>query len=194
MMVAKTSYKIAYCCLFIACAAFFLFLNHSNAQTQVINNPVASSPAIKTPPPIEGFIPKNIRKPQVLSEADIIIESASGDSHNYRVELAVTAQEQTIGMMYREDIPENTGMLFLFNKAAERNFWMKDTVVPLDIIFIQKNGIIGHIHQMAEPETLDHISSKGKAIAVLELAGGSAELAEINVGDRVLYADFFNVE
>lgn len=189
-----TSYKITYCCLFIACAAFFLFLNHSNAQTQVINNPVASSPSIKIPPPIEGFIPKYSRKPQVLSDVDIIIESTNGVSHNYRVELAVTAQEQTIGMMYREYIPENTGMLFLFNNAAERNFWMKDTLVPLDIIFIQKNGLISHIHPMAEPETLDHISSKGEAVAVLELGGGAAELARISVGDRVLYANFFNVE
>ncbi len=146
--------------------------------------------AVKIPPLIEGLAPLEEKRPQSLDKIDIAILTANGTIHKYRVEKAITLPEISIGMMFRDHIDENTGMLFVFNEEAERNFWMKNTLIPLDILFIRGDGIITHIHHMAKEKSLDRISSNGKVMAVLEIAGGEAEILGINVGDRILYKDF----
>ncbi len=149
-----------------------------------------SEVVIKIPPPIEGVKLPQERKPQSLKTTQIAILTSDGSRHKYTVELAVTPEQHRIGMMFRDYIEENTGMLFVFKDEAERNFWMKNTFIPLDLIFIRKDGVITHIHPMAEEESLKPISSNGRVMAVLEIAGGEAEILGINVGDRILYKDF----
>ncbi len=146
--------------------------------------------SVKMPPPIDVPMPYGDGKPQELAKADIAIKTKAGKIHKYRVEIAVTGEQIRIGMMFRKYIEENTGMLFAFKGEAERNFWMKNTLIPLDLLFIKSDGTISHIHHMAEEESLKPISSNGKVSAVLEIAGGEAEILGINVGDHVLYKDF----
>ena len=192
---AKRNYVIIVSCfiLFSGVLLFSIF-EYVGAQPAVEKPIEIENSVVKIPPPIEGLIPKEHRKAQRLNKEDISILSANGVMHKFTVELAISPLEQRIGMMYREYITENTGMLFLFDKDSMRKFWMKNTLIPLDIIFIRSDGVIHHIHRMAEPNTLKRISSEGEVMAVLEIAGGASELAGINVGDRVLYKVFIVAE
>ncbi len=131
--------------------------------------------------------------PQKLSSENIIIQTKTGKAINLNVEIAKKSHELRKGMMFRTEIAPMTGMLFLFSDDRVRSFWMKNTLVPLDMLFIRNDGIIDHIHINAEPESLEPIKSKATVRAVLELAGGESKKLGINVGDRILHT-FFNTE
>lgn len=103
----------------------------------------------------------------------------------YRVEVAATPQQQATGMMFRRTMPPFTGMLFPTDPPREASFWMRNTLIPLDLVFIGPNRRIIRIHPRARPLSDDPIPSGGPVIAVLELAGGEAARAGLNVGDRV---------
>jgi len=180
-------------CLSLFSIFIFIISGYVSAQALKDNkNNIAPDKVstIKIPPPIEGNTPSSAKSAQNLKKIDIAIQSANGEIHKYNVELAITLEQQRIGMMFREYIDENTGMLFSFENESERSFWMKDTLIPLDILFIRKDGVITHIHHMAEENSTNRINSNGKVIAVLEIAGGEAEILGINIGDRILYKDF----
>ncbi len=167
----------------------FLFLNTIHVHA----TPDNTAPTVKIPPPIEGLIPpQDEYYRQILEKAEITILTAGSERHNFTVELARTAQEQAKGLMHRDKIEKNTGMLFLYTDKKERNFWMKNTLVPLDILFIRRDGVVHHIHPMATPKSLDIIKSNGEVFAALEIGGGEAEKLNINIGDRVLYDVFLN--
>lgn len=129
--------------------------------------------------------------PQSLEQQALSIRLWDGGKEiPLEVEVAKTPQEQATGLMFRREIPRNTGMLFLFDDEKHRHFWMKNVAVPLDMIFIESNGIIHHIHPMAIPLDETPIASNGKVMAVLELGGGEAENLGINVGDTVIHPAF----
>lgn len=111
----------------------------------------------------------------------------------FTVELAQTPQELARGLMHRQSMPHDHGMLFLFEDEEERGFWMKNTYIPLDMIFIRKDGTIHHIHENAIPHDLTTIRSRGPVMAVLEVNGGVMELHGIQPGDRVFHAAFQNM-
>jgi len=127
--------------------------------------------------------------PQRLATSELAIVTGSGKRHDFSVEVARTAEEQAIGMMFRQAVPEDTGMLFLFPSPRPASFWMRNTYVPLDLIFIRKDGRIESILPNARPESLDLLQSNGPVIAVLELAGGLSERLGLSAGDRVLHKD-----
>lgn len=105
--------------------------------------------------------------------------------HSFRVEVAQTAQQQAHGLMYREKMGPDEGMLFPRTPPSPAAFWMKNTVLPLDIIFIGLDGKISNIVANAVPHSLDPRLSVGVAAAVLELNGGRAAELGIVPGDRV---------
>ncbi len=110
----------------------------------------------------------------------------SGDtSHNFRVEVAQSRIEQAQGLMYRAEMADDEGMLFPLAEPREASFWMRNTVIPLDIVFIGPDRRILNIEANAVPYSLDHRRSKGEAAAVLELNGGLAEELGIEPGDEV---------
>lgn len=123
---------------------------------------------------------------QLLPFEEIIIEKADGSNIALSAEIARTVEQKRIGLMNRDILPENTGMLFLFKAEKERHFWMKNTRIPLDLIFIKRDGTIFHIHDNAVPFSLERIPSRGPALAVLEIAGGEAERLGIGVSDKVI--------
>ena len=105
--------------------------------------------------------------------------------HVFSVELAVTDEERTRGLMYRREVPEFYGMLFDFKRDQDVAMWMKNTYVSLDMIFIQGDGRIRRIAENTETESEKIISSGGPVRAVLEVVAGTARKLGIEPGDRV---------
>lgn len=97
-----------------------------------------------------------------------------GKIHRFNVEVARTSEEQARGLMHRTSLPADGGMLFPFAKPKYASFWMKNTFIPLDIIFIRSDGSIDRIAENTIPESLEPVVSGGEVAAVLELAGGTA--------------------
>lgn len=110
-----------------------------------------------------------------------------GKAHRFRVEVARTDAEQAQGLMFRTEMGPNEGMLFPTERPQPRSFWMKNTVIPLDLIFVGSDGLITNIAANAVPYSLEPIPSAGAAIAVLELNGGRAAELGIRPGARVTW-------
>lgn len=127
-----------------------------------------------------------------LREVPLVIEGRGG-AHRFRVEVAATPRQQETGMMFRRDVPEGTGMLFPMRPARDISFWMKDTLVPLDIIFVGKDRRILNIAARARPLSRTPLPSAGPAAAVVELGGGEAARLGIGVGDLVRWGDGSNI-
>ena len=106
---------------------------------------------------------------------------------SFRVEVADTNRLKSIGLMYRSSMPEERGMLLLNEKPQRMNIWMKNTFIPLDIIYIDKDGHIVKIVENARTESTTLMPSGGKVKAVLELNAGQVRQQEIAIGDRVTY-------
>ena len=116
---------------------------------------------------------------------------ASGNSqHSFKVEIADTPAAQRKGLMHRDHLAKDRGMLFVFDKRRVRSFWMKNTNIALDMLFISKNGKIRHIHHDATPNSRKSISSRVPVRAVLEINGGLARQYGIEKGDIVHHATF----
>jgi len=121
---------------------------------------------------------------QGLKTVDVLVRAGSGRTHRFKAELAGTAAEQAVGMMYRTAVPKGTGMLFPRRPVERAAFWMRNTYVPLDIIYIAPGGVIESIHN-ALPLTEVPIPSRGPVEAVLEIGAGEAARLGIAVGDKV---------
>ncbi len=111
--------------------------------------------------------------------------SHDGKAHDFRVEVARTAEEQARGLMFRRAMGADEGMLFPFDPPRQASFWMKNTVIPLDIVFIGPDRRVLNISANAEPYSLDPRPSAGAVSAVLELNGGRAAQLGIAPGARV---------
>ncbi|HET6519140.1 MAG TPA: DUF192 domain-containing protein [Geminicoccaceae bacterium] len=125
-----------------------------------------------------------------LPESELRIVTEGGDRHRFQVEVARTPAEQSLGLMYRQSLAADRGMLFAYRVPRVISMWMKNTFIPLDMLFIGEDGRIGHIAADTTPLSEASISSEGPAIAVLEVPGGTAERLGIRVGDRVEHAIF----
>lgn len=108
----------------------------------------------------------------------------------FTVELAISEKDQEHGLMNRTHIPEGEGMLFLFDVPRPVHMWMKNTLVPLDMIFIDTHGVITEIAERTTPGSEKNIGTGDQVRAVLEVAGGTVEGHHIAVGDIVHYAAF----
>jgi hypothetical protein len=112
---------------------------------------------------------------------------SGGRTHDFAVEVAQTPEEQAQGLMFRRSLPPNGGMLFPFNPPRPASFWMKNTLIPLDMIFIGTDGRIESIAANTVPQSLKPSTSRGIVAAVLEIAGGRAAELGIKEGDRVVW-------
>lgn len=109
----------------------------------------------------------------------------------FEVEIARTEEDQNRGLMNRDSLPPGTGMLFIFDPPSKPIFWMKDTKIKLDMIYINEDGIVIHIHENAVPfdKTLIY-PPKIKSKAVLEIGGGLSKKLGISKGDKVIHTIF----
>ena len=133
------------------------------------------------------LLPAACRAENVDATRQVTIVSRDGKNHVFHVELALTPQQQAQGLMGRTEMAANAGMLFYFGKEDERSFWMKNTLIPLDMLFVAGDGRIIRIAQRAQPQSLEHITSMGPVVAVIELAGGESARLGIEPGARVLH-------
>ena len=115
---------------------------------------------------------------------------SSNGRHAFSVEVMRTDAERAKGLMFRRFLPADRGMLFDFKTEQPVMMWMKNTYIPLDMVFISRNGTVTHVAENAEPLSERIISSNGAAFAVLEINGGAAARLGIKQGDHVLNAMF----
>ena len=119
------------------------------------------------------------------------LEIASGDRrHVFMVEVARDDASRQRGLMYRRFMPADRGMLFDFRVEAPVSMWMQNTYIPLDMLFIRKDGVIHRIEAMTEPMSTRTINSGAPVLSVLEINGGLAGKLGIRAGDRVVHPLF----
>jgi uncharacterized protein len=118
------------------------------------------------------------------AEATLEIVDKTG-VHAFSVELATNDAERSRGLMFRKELPEGRGMLFIFDRDEPVSFWMHNTFISLDMIFIRKDGRILRIAESTDPMSDRLIPSGGPVRAVLEVIGGTAHKLGIEPGDRV---------
>jgi hypothetical protein len=121
---------------------------------------------------------------QASPQVPVLIH-AGGSTYKFTAEIADTGPEREQGLMFREHLDPNQGMLFLYPVAKPVAFWMKNTPLSLDLLFIAADGRILNVAAMAKPFDTSPISSQGPAIAVFEILGGSAAQLGIEAGDKV---------
>jgi hypothetical protein len=116
----------------------------------------------------------------------VTIDTETGPA-TFQAEVADTPAERARGLMFRECLGEDQGMLFLFPRSAQQSFWMRNTLIPLDMIFIRSDRRILGVVREAEPQTDTGRSVPGASQFVLELAGGTAEARGIESGQAVRF-------
>lgn len=124
----------------------------------------------------------------------IIIKTADGTEHNFTVELADTPMKVIQGLMFRKELDNDKGMLFIFPRSRERKFWMRNTYIPLDIIYVNSDGKIHHIHHKAVPFDETPLPSNGPVQFVLEIPAGQALERGIKSGDVIYHWIFGNAD
>lgn len=115
----------------------------------------------------------------------LVIHATENACYRFDIWLATVRDQQMRGLMFVRDLPEFTGMLFVYDRPGRRSMWMKNTYIPLDIVFIRDDGVVSSIVADAEPLNLTSLSSIEPVPYVLELGGGVAEKLGISAGDRV---------
>jgi uncharacterized membrane protein (UPF0127 family) len=156
------------------CAATLATLALIACNASAPSDAIAQRPAADTP----------TVSPAGLALVPLTVQS-DGKTHRFTVEVARTPQEQAQGLMFRTELAPDAGMIFPFPSLKPASFWMKNTVIPLDIIFVRADGSIESIAANTVPYSLDAVSSNGPVAAVLELAGGRAAELGIEPGDTV---------
>jgi hypothetical protein len=124
------------------------------------------------------------------AEADSLEIVTSTGRHPFQIEIANNDATRERGLMDRRYMAADHGMLFEFDREAPVAFWMKNTYIPLDMIFIAPSGVVTHIVANAEPLSERVIPSGGPCVAVLELNGGTAASIGLKVGDKVHHPFF----
>ena len=128
-------------------------------------------------------------QPRLPTERMVIV-TRDGRRHDFTVEMALTPEQQTVGLMFRTEVAPNEGMIFDWGAPRESSMWMRNTLVPLDMLFIAADGRIHRIAERTVPLSLTPVDSRGPVRATLELQGGITERMDIRVGDRVLHRMF----
>ncbi len=108
----------------------------------------------------------------------------------FTVEIADDQAERARGLMFVEELPRSAGMLFIYEAVGAPAFWMKNTLIPLDMLFIRPDGVVQHVHDSAVPGDLTPITGGEGVIAVLEINGGLAERLGIEPGAEIQHPAF----
>jgi uncharacterized protein len=137
--------------------------------------------------------PVNPTGPQPeLPKEKLVIITRDGVRHDFNVEMAMTPDQQTVGLMFRPTVPADGGMLFDWGAPRDSQMWMRNTIAPLDMVFINPDGSIRSIAENTVPESLAIVDSRGPVRATLELAAGTTARLNIRVGDKVQQRIFGN--
>lgn len=117
----------------------------------------------------------------------VVVETSTGARHPVTVEIARTEEERARGLMYRTSLPADSGMLFLFEESTVQRFWMRNTLLPLDMLFLDEAGVVVGIVERAEPLTDTPRGVDLPSRYVLEVNGGWCRAKGVRPGDRVRF-------
>lgn len=132
---------------------------------------------------------QQVQSPQAAVLESLKIVTASGE-HTFQVEVARTDEQRARGLMFRRFMPADRGMLFDFKSEQPVMMWMRNTYIPLDMIFIARDGRVINVAENTEPLSERTIASAAPALSVLELNGGAARKIGLKPGDRILHPLF----
>ena len=138
-----------------------------------------------------ALLPSALRAEEALTKIEPLTIATDGDATMFTVEIADTDMSRERGLMFRQRLPEDRGMLFDFGEPRPVSMWMKNTYISLDMLFIRADGTIAYIAENTVPKSLDTIGITEPVKAVLELAGGTAKKNDIHAGN-VVYHRIFN--
>lgn len=124
---------------------------------------------------------------EAMPVEEVRIQTAGGQEHSFMVELATNTAQRMRGLMHREDLADDAGMLFIYDDTREVSMWMRNTLISLDMLFIDEKGQIVRIAKRTTPLSEKTIRSGRPVKAVLEIKGGRSEMLGIRIGDRVLH-------
>ncbi|MCY7397253.1 MAG: DUF192 domain-containing protein [Sphingomonas bacterium] len=125
------------------------------------------------------------RSPAGLDQLPLTVTTTGGKAHRFTVEVARTAEQQAQGLMNRQSLAPDRGMIFPYAVPVAASFWMKNTLIPLDMIFVRADGTVARIEANTAPLSLDPVPAGEPVGAVLELAGGRAAELGITAGAKV---------
>lgn len=146
---------------------------------------LASAPGCspQPPPPTPG-----VSSLDTMFELDeLVIVGNDGSRHSFDVYLAISHEQRRRGLMFVRDLPERNGMLFVYDNADIHSMWMKNTYIPLDIVFARADGSVSSVISDAEPLSLRSLSAVEPVSYVLELNAGAARRHKIGAGSRLLW-------
>lgn len=153
---------------------------------------LAALPAVAASRQAPAQVPEPTGPQPELPRERLVIVTRDGVSHPFDVEMALTENQQTVGEMFRTKTTLGGGMLFDWGFPRPSQMWMRNTLVPLDMIFINPDGTIRTIAEDTVPRSLAVIDSGGPVRATLEVAAGTAAKQDIRVGDTVRQRIFGN--
>ena len=129
-----------------------------------------------------------LAQPVTFPKDMLTVETSAGARHRFNIELATSPQQIAQGLMYRRQMAPDAGMLFIFERPDPAVFWMKNTFIPLDMIFIGVDGRILNIAERTIPQSETPVPASGPTRAVLEVNGGTSARLGIKPGDRVRHS------
>ena len=135
-----------------------------------------------------------VQAPGPAIALDVLTIETKAGPKSFKIEVANTPEQQALGLMFRTKLDDTEGMLFPHDDTREVSMWMRNTYIPLDMVFIRADGVIHRIEVRTEPLSERVIEAGGEVSAVLELAGGAAERLGIKQGDTVHYPIFDTVK
>ena len=131
-----------------------------------------------------GLLAAGVPVQAACSEERVDLRGDWGQAR-FRVEIADTDALRAQGLMNRENLARSAGMLFIFEAPTSPSFWMRNTLIPLDMIFVDPTGAVTHIHQNAVPHDTTPIPGGDNVLMVLEINGGLSEAMGIDVGSQL---------
>lgn len=167
------------------CFAVALVVTACESQGSKPVAPPAAAPKVAQPKPVVTDITAQDYVMPALPKARVVLVDAFGGKHPVEVEVAWTRDQRTRGLMWRTELAEGTGMLFIFPTDQWLSFWMKNTLIPLDMIFIRSDFTIVGIVAKAEPKTLSSRAPEGQSMYVLEVPSGWSEKIGLKPGLKV---------
>jgi len=126
----------------------------------------------------------------VFAHASMVIQRADGQSFPFSVEVAETPEQERYGLMFRHSLPDDAGMIFIYSPDQPVSMWMKNTYIPLDMLFVRHDGLIVKIITHAEPFDLTPLPSDEPVRGVIELTAGAVARDSLKTGDKVLFPAF----
>ena len=128
--------------------------------------------------------------PGAACQLDIVDLRSDTGKARFKVQIADDDAERAQGLMHVEKMPRFSGMLFVYDEPLHAYFWMKNTLIPLDMLFIDETGVVTHVHENAVPHSLESIDGGENVLAVLEVNGGLSRLLGLGVGTQIRHPAF----